>query len=66
MLCPICAGKVRVVDNVKNPFENETYRKKVCMDCNHEFFTVEYEVVVNKRFKEDWDEHYRRRTDGNY
>lgn len=59
MMCPNCAGKVRVLDNVKNPTENEIYRRKTCTECGYTFFTVEYEVVVNKRFKDDWSANYR-------
>lgn len=59
MNCPKCAGKILVIDNVKNPDENEIYRKKCCRECGLIFFTVEYEVIENQRFKDDWNKYYR-------
>lgn len=59
MYCPKCGGKLRVLDNVKNPDENEIYRKKSCAECEHTFFTVEYEVVENQKFKDYWNKYYR-------
>lgn len=59
MYCPNCGGKLRVLDNVKNPDENEIYRKKSCTACGHVFHTVEYEVVENQKFKDEWNKYYR-------
>lgn len=61
MICPKCKGKLQVTDSVHNDNENETYRLKKCISCNHTFFTVEYEVIQNQRFEEDWAEHHRDR-----
>lgn len=59
MRCPKCSGKLLVVDNVHNRAENETYREKTCVNCGHTFYTVEYEVIENKRFIYDWDSNHR-------
>ena len=59
MDCPKCLGKLITKDVVNNPIENEIYRMKKCSSCGHTFFTVEYEVTINKRFEEDWAEHHR-------
>jgi transcriptional regulator NrdR family protein len=58
-----CGGKLRVLDNVKNPTENEIYRQKECVECGRRIFTVEYEVIVNQRFKADWANNYRKSED---
>ena len=54
MKCPYCKGKVKVTDIVYNPLENETYRQRKCLDCDYKFYTVEYEVIQNDRFKDEW------------
>ena len=56
MICPKCKNKLVLVDVVHNLEENETYRAKRCSngDCGYSFFTVEYEVIVNQRFEEDY------------
>lgn len=58
MTCPKCKGKLRIIDIVHNPTEDEKYRLYKCPDCGHSIFTVEYEVVLNQRFEEDWVEHH--------
>ncbi len=59
MKCPKCNGSLRVLDTVHNDKENETYRARKCVVCDHTFFTVEYEVIENQRFAEDWAENHR-------
>lgn len=53
MNCPKCKSRV-TVKNCVDTRENEIYRKRVCDQCGHVFYTVEYEVVVNDRFKKEW------------
>ena len=53
MTCPKCGGKIRVLDTVHNP-DNETYRRKRCTVCSHEFFTTEFEIEVTDEFKREW------------
>ena len=60
MKCPKCKGKLKVADSVHNPKENETYRRKVCLDCGLMFYTVEFPIEQNKRFEEEWAAYYRR------
>lgn len=61
MRCPKCnQDAVKTVDSV-NVSWNETYRRKKCKNCNHVFYTAEFEVVANKRFKKEW-ELYRHRN----
>ena len=63
MRCSWCKGKTKPIDTVHNPLENETYRKHKCLDCGHIFYTVEYELIPNKRFRKDWTRFYRQHTD---
>ena len=58
MKCPECEGEVRVVDTVKTP-QNEVYRRRKCVKCDHAFYTVEFEADVTDRFKAEWIEHHR-------
>lgn len=60
MKCPKCKGKLKVADSVHNTQENETYRRKVCLDCGFMFYTVEFPIEQTKRFEEDWAAYYRR------
>ena len=50
---------MRVIDSAHNPEENETYRRMRCPICAHVLYTVEYEVIVTKRFTEDWNAFHR-------
>lgn len=59
MVCSKCGGKSLVKDVTYNPDENEIYRFRRCTNCGFRFYTVEYEVIVNKRFEEDWAEFHR-------
>ena len=61
MKCPKCGSdKLRVTDVVKTP-ENEIYRQKECRDCKHLFYTAEFEVEPNDRFRSEWARYYRRK-----
>lgn len=57
MICPICGKKQKAVDIVPNRIENEVYRKYMCVNCNNTFFTTEFEVIENERFKEVYGEY---------
>lgn len=60
MKCPKCGSeKVPVKDNVNNNTYNEVYRRRACANCGHNFYTVEFEVEANKRFKDEWKQHSR-------
>ena len=47
MTCPVCGGKCRV-NHCRGTCE-EMYRKRVCVDCKHVFYTVEREEKEAKR-----------------
>jgi transcriptional regulator NrdR family protein len=54
MRCPKCNDTdIRVIKTV-NVSWNEVYRKKQCNTCKHIFYTAEFEVEPNKRFKKEW------------
>lgn len=59
MTCPKCKDELCIADTVTNPVENEIYRLHKCPNCGHSIFTVEYEVIVNQRFEEDWVEYHK-------
>ena len=55
MRCPKCnSNKIKKVKVVDVPW-NEVYRKKRCLACNHTFYTAEFEVEPNKRFRKEWE-----------
>ena len=60
MICPRCGAKARVVDCVKNPDDNETYRKHKCVACDGVFYTVEKIAVKDESFTYDWNYYYRK------
>ena len=41
MDCPVCGGATTVKDS-RGDCE-AVYRRRRCLDCNHEFYTAEYE-----------------------
>lgn len=55
MRCPKCncsnVPEVKAVD----VNWNEVYRKRKCPNCGHTFFTCEFEVIPNKRFRREWN-----------
>ena len=63
MICPKCGCEARAIDTVHNHQENETYRAKKCVKCGHIIYTVEYEVIQNQRFAEDWADAHRYRRE---
>lgn len=56
MICPKCYSKTKVLDTRHDIKENETYRQHLCTNtnCNYKFYTVEFEVIKNKSFKEKY------------
>ena len=59
MHCPKCNGKVGVLDSTINPKDNEIFRKRKCNVCGHIFYTIEFEVEDNERFREEYNFFYR-------
>lgn len=52
MNCPVCGGKVKVIDSY--PECDVVYRKRKCIECNYSFNTEERET----EYKE-WSRHLR-------
>lgn len=61
MKCPKCEGKAQCVDTVQTR-DNETYRKKICLECDHVFYTCEYMVFPNEEFMKEWRSTHRQKT----
>lgn len=59
MRCPYCNGKQNIIDVVHNAKENETYRARKCAECGALIYTVEYEVIHNQKFAEEWVANHR-------
>lgn len=59
MLCKYCKANTIVADGVDNRDTDETYRLRVCPKCGRSFYTVEFPVEVNDRYKKDWVEHHK-------
>lgn len=53
--CPKCNSDTIVVDSCTNSKDQETYRKRVCIHCTHEFYTVETEVENCETLKNAWE-----------
>lgn len=53
MKCPKCKGIVKVIATVDVSC-NEIYRERECRECGHKFYTAEFEVEPNKRFRREW------------
>lgn len=68
MNCPICDGKTHVTDSRRDG--NGVYRKRVCYECEHEFFTTEIESSphdlerVHRILNRDYQAKYRARKRG--
>ena len=58
MKCPKCNGKLKVVDNVMKNDEN--LRRRMCVDCGHTIYTVEFEVEDTPEFEIDWWNNHRK------
>ena len=54
MKCPICYGKTKVIDT-RHTSDNETYRKRKCVECDHEFLSIEFEVFLTEKVMEKWN-----------
>lgn len=61
MKCEKCGStNVYVKDNVYVPPNNTNYRKRVCKDCGHEFFTIEFILEKNDPVAmEEWNSWHR-------
>lgn len=53
MICPECGGKIKVMETAQTE-NNETYRRKKCLECGRLIFTAEYEVEPTEQFRTEW------------
>lgn len=58
MFCKNCGTKTIVLDKVINSENDESYRLKICPVCGESFYTVEFPVDMDRRFKRDWADHH--------
>ena len=58
MKCLKCGGKTGVADLVHTE-NNETYRRKECRVCKHEFYTIEFEIECDEKLSTEWGKFYR-------
>ena len=54
MTCPKCGSATKVCDTRYEEKENEIYRHRICKKCNHDFFTVEFDVEKNDKMINLW------------
>lgn len=59
MKCPKCGGKIIVIDIVQDDDDNKTYRKRKCLNCDHIFFTTEFEAERTYLFINNWQKKHR-------
>ena len=53
MKCPKCGGRTKVIDT-RYPSADETLRRRDCVVCEYIFFTIEYEINDDPRFRKCW------------
>lgn len=59
MNCPKCnSSKTKRTGCVHTP-DNEKYRQYECFDCKHLFYSVEFEVEPNEKFRKEWAKYSR-------
>ncbi|MBE7039124.1 MAG: hypothetical protein E7398_00165 [Ruminococcaceae bacterium] len=59
MTCPVCGGNSKVCDSISDC--EAVYRKRRCLECNHVWFTDEYESHGRdyKKYASDRRQKYR-------
>lgn len=60
MKCTKCGGELRVVDSV-HTLENEIYRRRKCLKCEHIMYTCEFMVYPNREFMDEWHAAHRKK-----
>lgn len=56
LFCPDCGVKTFVSDSVIDKENNEIYRERTCVSCKKVFFTTEFIVDEDEKFRELWYE----------
>lgn len=59
MLCPKCKNATAVCDTRFDDKENEIFRRRVCKECGHDFYTVEFDIEATEKFSNMWKRLYR-------
>ena len=59
MLCPKCKSATAVCDTRFDVKENEVFRRRICKECGHDFYTIEFDVEANDKFANMWKKLYR-------
>ena len=54
MFCPDCGVKTFVSDSAPDKKNNELYRERTCTRCGKVFFTTEFVVDEDNKFRELW------------
>ena len=54
MHCVKCGGPTKSCDTRQDVKENETFRKRKCLVCGHEFLTVEFAIQENEKSTALW------------
>lgn len=53
MICPVCEGKLEVVDVVRDI--DDIYRRRKCKSCGQLVYTTESEVKPDTAFRNAWN-----------
>lgn len=53
MICPVCEGKLEVVDTVRDI--DDIYRRRKCKLCGQLIYTTESEVQPDTAFRAAWN-----------
>lgn len=67
MKCPDCQHRLYVLTSTQSPDGEETWRRLRCAKCRKTFYTTEFVVESNRKFKKAFNRarHAReRKTDG--
>lgn len=58
MKCQKCKKKAFAIDKV-NRDDGIIYRKYKCKKCEQSFYTMEFYIIADSVFKEDWNANHR-------
>ena len=59
MVCTVCGGKLINTDTVRNFDDNESYRRKRCLECGHILYTIEFEAERDEHYRKLWTKYHR-------
>ena len=58
MQCQKCKKKAAAVDKVERP-DGIIYRRYKCKECDQSFYTMDFRIIPDSIFKEDWNANHR-------